>query len=98
MSYLLHDPDGAPWIVFTGDALFAGDVGRVDLLGGDRMEELARDLYVSLFERLLPLGDEVIVCPFLLHPRPSSVSMTRLPGGLTKRCVNSASRFLTMWT
>jgi hydroxyacylglutathione hydrolase len=63
MSYLLHDPDGHPWVVFTGDALFAGDVGRVDLPGVDRKEEMAHLLYDSLFNKLLPLGDEVIVCP-----------------------------------
>jgi hydroxyacylglutathione hydrolase len=63
MSYLLHDPDGEPWIVFTGDALFAGDVGRVDLLDDIPKEEMARMLYHSLFDKLLPLGDEVIVCP-----------------------------------
>jgi hydroxyacylglutathione hydrolase len=63
MSYLLHDPSDKPWMVFTGDALFAGDVGRVDLLGMDRAQELAGVLYDSLFEKLLPLGDEVIVCP-----------------------------------
>jgi hydroxyacylglutathione hydrolase len=63
MSYLLHDPGGAPWIVFTGDALFAGDVGRVDFLGMDRAPEMAGLLYDTIFNRLLPLGDGVIVCP-----------------------------------
>jgi hydroxyacylglutathione hydrolase len=63
MSYLLREAGGAPWMVFTGDALFAGDVGRVDLLGMDRAGELARALYDSIFDRLLPLGDEVLVCP-----------------------------------
>jgi hydroxyacylglutathione hydrolase len=63
MSYLLRDVSGAPWVVFTGDALFAGDVGRVDFLGPDRMEEMAGRLYDTLFSRLLSLGDEVIVCP-----------------------------------
>lgn len=63
MSYLLHDPYGAPWVLFSGDALFAGDVGRVDLLGIDRAEEMAGRLYDTLFDRLLPLGDEIIVCP-----------------------------------
>lgn len=63
MSYLLHDHTGAPWAVFTGDALFAGDVGRVDLLGMNRAEELAAMLYDSLFNKLLPLGDQVLVCP-----------------------------------
>lgn len=63
MSYLLREPGGAPWMVFTGDVLFAGDVGRVDLLGMDRAEELAGLLYHSIFERLLPLGDHVLVWP-----------------------------------
>jgi hydroxyacylglutathione hydrolase len=63
MSYLLRDAGGDPWIVFTGDALFAGDLGRVDLLGMDRAEEMASQLYDSIFNRLLPLGDEVIACP-----------------------------------
>lgn len=63
MSYLLHDKSGAPWMIFCGDTLFAGDVGRVDLLGMDKAKELAELLYHTLFEKLLPLGDEVIVCP-----------------------------------
>jgi len=63
MSYLLRDPAGEPWMVFCGDALFPGDVGRVDLLGMDRAGELAGMLYDSLFGKLLGLGDEVIVCP-----------------------------------
>jgi hydroxyacylglutathione hydrolase len=63
MSYLLHDPDGRPWVIFTGDALFAGDVGRTDLLGMDRAEELAGLLHDTIFEKLLPLGDDIIVCP-----------------------------------
>jgi hydroxyacylglutathione hydrolase len=63
MSYLLCDPSGAPWMVFTGDVLFAGDVGRVDFLGMDRAPEMAGLLYDSIFGKLLPLGDGVIVCP-----------------------------------
>jgi hydroxyacylglutathione hydrolase len=63
MSYLLHDGEGAPWIVFTGDALFAGEVGRVDFMGSDRLDEMAALLFGTLFDRLLPLGDGVIVCP-----------------------------------
>lgn len=63
MSYLLEDASGAPWMAFCGDLCFAGDVGRVDLLGPERMEEMAGKLYDSIFERLLPLGDGVILCP-----------------------------------
>ncbi len=63
MSYLLRDPSGIPWVLFSGDTLFAGDVGRVDLLGKDRAAEMAGLLYESIFGKLLPLGDEVVVCP-----------------------------------
>jgi len=63
MSYLLYDPDGNPWIVFTGDALFAGDVGRTDFLGEDKLAEMTGLLYDTVFNKLLPLGDQVIVCP-----------------------------------
>lgn len=54
----------APWGVFTGDTLLAGEVGRPDLLG-DRAEaeRHARDLYASLRDRLLPLGDHLSVYP-----------------------------------
>lgn len=63
MSYILYDQADEPWIVFTGDSLFAGDVGRVDLMGMERAEEMANKLHDSIFNKLLPLGDEVIVCP-----------------------------------
>ncbi len=63
MSYLLYEPAGNPWMIFTGDALFAGDVGRVDLLGTDRANEMAGLLYDTLFNKILPLGDDVIICP-----------------------------------
>lgn len=62
-SYILYDPDGEPWVVFTGDALFAGDVGRIDFYGEDRLEEMVGKLYDSIFNKILPLGDGVIVCP-----------------------------------
>lgn len=63
MSYVLSAGDGAPWMVFTGDALFAGEVGRVDFLGMERAPEMAGRLYDSIFGKLLPLGDGVILCP-----------------------------------
>lgn len=53
----------APWAVFTGDTLFAGEVGRPDLLGDGSEETLARQLFHSLREKLLPLGDDVEVYP-----------------------------------
>ena len=52
LAFLVEDED----TVFSGDALFAGSVGRVDLPGGS-MEVLMR----SLSERLLILPDETRV-------------------------------------
>lgn len=48
--------------VFTGDALFVGDVGRTDFFP-DRAEEVAGLLYDSIFNRILPLGDQAILYP-----------------------------------
>jgi glyoxylase-like metal-dependent hydrolase (beta-lactamase superfamily II) len=47
--------------VFTGDTLFLESVGRPDL--ADQAASFARDLYRSLHERVLPLGDNVIIFP-----------------------------------
>lgn len=63
LSYLLREAGGEPWIVFTGDTLFAGEVGRTDLVDAARSREMAALLYRSLVETLLPLGDQVIVAP-----------------------------------
>jgi hydroxyacylglutathione hydrolase len=63
MSYLLFDVSDSPWILFSGDALFAGDVGRVDLFGKDKMEEMAEMLYDTIFHKFFSLGDGVIICP-----------------------------------
>jgi len=47
--------------VFTGDALFVGDVGRTDFYP-NRREEVAGLLYDSL-QKILALGDQVIIYP-----------------------------------
>ncbi len=64
ISLALADLDFAaePVAVFTGDALFIGDVGRTDFFP-DRAEEVAGLLYDSLFQKLMPLGEHVIVYP-----------------------------------
>jgi hydroxyacylglutathione hydrolase len=51
-----------PWLVFTGDSLLVGDVGRPDLHAGGDPLPLARRLYGSL-ARLLELPDGVLVYP-----------------------------------
>jgi hydroxyacylglutathione hydrolase len=52
-----------PLMVFTGDALFAGDVGRTDLPGEEHREEMSGLLHDSIFDKIIPLGMGVIVCP-----------------------------------
>jgi hydroxyacylglutathione hydrolase len=51
-----------PWLVFTGDSLLIGDVGRPDLHVADDAEGQARLLQQSL-RRLLELPDHVVVYP-----------------------------------
>jgi hydroxyacylglutathione hydrolase len=64
LSFVLRENGSKiPMMVFTGDTLFAGDVGRTDLLGHDRAAEAAGALWDSLSGKILPLGDGVIVCP-----------------------------------
>ncbi len=46
-----------PWLVFTGDFLFVGDVGRPDLLGEAARKKLAHQLYESVFGVLPGLPD-----------------------------------------
>jgi hydroxyacylglutathione hydrolase len=59
-----HSPGGvsllfpADQVLFTGDTLFAGSVGRTDLPGGN-----APELLRSIREKLFPLGDEVRFFP-----------------------------------
>ena len=51
-----------PWLVFTGDSLLIGDVGRPDLHVDAGVEGQVRALHASL-ERLLELPDHVVVYP-----------------------------------
>jgi hydroxyacylglutathione hydrolase len=65
ISIALYDTDFSKTeavAVFTGDTLFIGDVGRADFYP-ERAQEVANLLYDSLFETLLPLGDQVILYP-----------------------------------
>ncbi len=57
-----HSPDSSCFIVagrvFTGDCLFVGDCGRVDLLGSD-----VEQMYDSLFTKVVKMDDALVVCP-----------------------------------
>jgi len=51
------------YMVFTGDCLFMGDLGRTDFYGEENLEKMTGLLYESIFEKLLPMGDHVLLCP-----------------------------------
>jgi hydroxyacylglutathione hydrolase len=52
-----------PYMIFSGDTLFAGDIARTDFFGPSRKAEMAEKIYDSISEKILPLGDGVILCP-----------------------------------
>lgn len=65
LSFLVfeHATDRDPWGVLTGDTLFVGDVGRVDILSSRLpVYELAGMMYDSV-QKLLRLPDQVKVYP-----------------------------------
>ena len=57
-----HSPDSSCFIVagrvFTGDCLFVGDCGRVDLPGSD-----VEKMYDSLFTKVVKMDEALVVCP-----------------------------------
>jgi hydroxyacylglutathione hydrolase len=57
-----RSPD-VPWMLFTGDCLFVGDVGRPDLLGPEQQQHLARQLHHSVFQKLGGLPDFTEIFP-----------------------------------
>ncbi|MFS0491339.1 MBL fold metallo-hydrolase [Leadbetterella byssophila] len=64
--FLLIDENGKETALFSGDTLFLGDVGRPDLAqkaANLTQEELAGLLYESLYNKILPLPDDVTVYP-----------------------------------
>ncbi len=65
-TFLLIDENGKENAIFSGDTLFLGDVGRPDLAqkaASLTQEELAGLLYDSLYNKILPLPDDITVYP-----------------------------------
>jgi len=52
------DLDDVSEVMFSGDLLFAGSIGRTDLPGGDHPTMLR-----SLASKVLPLADDIVVLP-----------------------------------
>jgi hydroxyacylglutathione hydrolase len=62
--------DGPSEVMFSGDLLFAGSIGRTDLPGGDHPTMLR-----SLAEKVLPLADDIAVLPG--HGEQTSIGRER---------------------
>lgn len=58
-------------VMFSGDTLFAGSIGRTDLPGGDHATLLR-----SLRDKVLPLADDVVVLPG--HGEQTSIGRERV--------------------
>ena len=66
VSWALFDKmrsEETPWVLFSGDFLFVGDVGRPDLLGPEAQQRLAHELYGSVFQRVVDLPDFLELFP-----------------------------------
>lgn len=78
---LLLEVEGEAPILFSGDHLFKGSVGRTDLPGGSHEQLLA-----SMAEKILPLPDDVVVLPghgsttTIGHERRTNPFLAGLPG------------------
>lgn len=70
-----HSPGGvclhAPGVVFTGDTLFAGSIGRTDFPGGDY-----DSLIQGVINKVFPLGDDLRIYPG--HGPASTIGQERL--------------------
>lgn len=62
LAYLLLDGD-RPAALFSGGSLLVGAVARTDLIAPDQTDDLARQLWRSLRERVLTLPDDLPVYP-----------------------------------
>ncbi|NYD42096.1 MBL fold metallo-hydrolase [Nocardioides panaciterrulae] len=65
-----YDAADVSEVMFSGDLLFAGSIGRTDLPGGDHATMLR-----SLTEKVLPLADDIVVLPG--HGEQTSIGRER---------------------
>jgi hydroxyacylglutathione hydrolase len=65
-----YGQEGVSEVMFSGDLLFAGSIGRTDLPGGDHATMLR-----SLSDKVLPLRDDIVVLPG--HGEQTSIGRER---------------------
>jgi len=63
LSYIVTDHDGTAPAVFSGGSLLYGSVGRTDLLGADRTDELTRKQWRSARRLASTLPDDAALYP-----------------------------------
>ncbi|MCX6401347.1 MAG: MBL fold metallo-hydrolase [Propionibacteriales bacterium] len=71
-------------LMFSGDLLFQGSIGRTDLPGGDHAAMLR-----SLTEKVLPLADDIVVLPG--HGDQTSIGRERVTNPFLLDLVDSGS-------
>ncbi|MDA4129633.1 MAG: MBL fold metallo-hydrolase [Thaumarchaeota archaeon] len=59
LLYIDKTRSNTPWAALTGDTLFIGDIGRLDLVGAGT----PRQMHESIFKKLLTLEDFVEIYP-----------------------------------
>jgi glyoxylase-like metal-dependent hydrolase (beta-lactamase superfamily II) len=77
--------DGPSEVLFSGDLLFAGSIGRTDLPGGDHPTMLR-----SLTDKVLPLADDIAVLPG--HGEQTSIGRERATNPFLLDLLRSADR------
>ncbi|MEM1539370.1 MAG: MBL fold metallo-hydrolase [Candidatus Bathyarchaeia archaeon] len=92
-----HTPDSICLLVedklLTGDTLFVGDCGRTDLPGGS-----PKDMYNSLFNKILKLDDKVEVYPghdYGAHPHSTIGEEKRTNYTLAQRTLKEFIEFMS---
>ena len=77
----LLEVDGEPPLLFSGDHLFAGSIGRTDLPGGNHAQLMA-----SMAEKILPLDDAVQVLPG--HGETTTIGKERATNPFLQQLLN----------
>lgn len=78
LCYCLH-VNRQPYMVFTGDTLFFGAVGRTDFYGQKELKKMTTLLHQSIYEKIAPLGQEVLVMPAHGHGSACGAGMDERP-------------------
>ncbi len=97
---LLHTPGHTPGsqcllvegCLLSGDTLFVDGCGRTDFPGGD-----ARELFVSISERLSSVGDDTVLYPGHLYSPEASLAMGEVRARNPVLSVASLEQWLAMF-